>query len=164
MLKNKLARTTLEQGQITSVLDIGCGDIAILEGREIERYTGIDISSVVIEQNKLARPDWLFLCEDLAGTFEPEPADLVLCLDVLMHQCRTSDYKSIQSKAIGAAERTALVSGYAQRDPGWNVYFHEPIERTVRDTCPTAIINKIAEYRGTRLLKVTPMVIDPWSE
>ena len=156
LLKNRLIRMTLEQDQVTTVLDIGCGDIAILEEIEIERYVGIDISSVVIEKNKVVRPDWLFLCEDLTGAFVPEPADLVLCLDVLIHQRRRSDYKSILSKTIGAAKRTALISGYAQRDPGWNVYFHEPIEESIQDICQSATITKIAEYRGTQLLKVNP--------
>ena len=156
MLKNTLIREILEQDQITTVLDIGCGDIAILEGIKVDRYVGIDISSVIIEKNKIARPDWLFSCDDLAGIFVPEPADLVLCLDVLIHQRRYSDYKSILSKAIGATKQTALVSGYAQRDPGWNVYFHEPLQRSIRDICSNATITKIAEYRGTQLLKVNP--------
>ena len=153
-LKNQLVRATLESDQLETVLDIGCGDIAIFDDMKIGEYIGIDISSVIVKQNKVARPNWQFLCEDLTGEFMPRPADLVLCLDVLIHQRTLANYRAILSKALGAARRVALVSGYAEADSGWNVFFHEPIECSVQEICPDAKIEKIAEYRGTHLLKV----------
>jgi SAM-dependent methyltransferase len=153
-LKSQIVRATLEVDQPETVLDIGCGDIAILDDVEIDRYVGVDISPIIVKKNKLVRPAWQFVCEDMTGEFVPEPADLVLCLDVLIHQRTLADYRSILSKALGAARRVLLVSGYAAPDSGWNVFYHEPIERSVQNICPNAGSEMIAEYRGTRLLKV----------
>lgn len=153
-LKNKLIRQVLGNGQYTTVLDIGCGDIAILDGLEITEYVGVDISSVVVEKNRKLRPEWQFLCEDLTGQFVPQAADLVLCLDVLIHQRNRSAYSMILSKALTATRKLALVSGYPRPYRGANVFFHEPIEVSVGRLCPDAKIARVAEYQHAHLLSV----------
>jgi SAM-dependent methyltransferase len=151
-LKNALIARVLEEQGVTSVLDVGCGDIEILRGLSIASYTGIDISDVVVARNRTLRPEWTFLCADLAGDFVPPEAELVMCLDVLIHQKRRQDYDAILGKALRAARKVALVSGYGKPDPGWNVFFHEPLLDSVRRIRPDASIEPLAEYRGTELL------------
>jgi hypothetical protein len=131
-----------------------CGDIAVLGSLAIDSYMGVDISNVIIERNKLARPQWQFVCADLTGYYRPPSADLVLCFDVLIHQRSRAHYLVILAKILGATERIALISGYSKRDPGWNVFFHEPITESIQRLVPAARIKKLAEYRGTDLIKV----------
>ena len=154
-LKNELIRSVIDEHKVTSILDIGCGDIAALQSISVERYCGIDISDVVIARNGLACPHWKFLCEDLTGDYVPEPAEFVLCLDVLIHQKSFQDYSSILSKSLNAAKKIALISGYSSADPGWNVFFHEPITHSIRRLRPQARrVKQLAEYRGTDLFAV----------
>jgi SAM-dependent methyltransferase len=155
VLKNAIIRDTMDKHAIRTILDIGCGDIAVLKGIDAEHYTGIDISEVIVERNKILCPAWTFLCADLAKGYDPPPADLVLCLDVLIHQKRRPSYGSILSKTISATKKVALISGYSTRPSGWNVFFHEPLADSIRQICPNARIEKLAEYRETDLLKVT---------
>ncbi len=157
VLKSRIISAGIAEHGISSVLDIGCGDIAILDSLAIAGYVGIDISSVIIERNRLRRPDWTFICADLRGSFNPPAADMVLCLDVLIHQRAKQHYLAILTKAIQSAKKLTLVSGYSKPDPTGNhtVFYHEPIEMSVRRICPQASIEKLAEYRATDLLKIT---------
>jgi SAM-dependent methyltransferase len=154
LLKNKLITSILEDYGITSILDIGCGDIAVLESIEVAHYMGIDISDVVVARNKNARPQWEFVCADLTAAHQPKPAELVICLDVLIHQKKFKNYVTILSKTLDAAKKIALISGYHAPYRGWNVFFHEPIDISVRRLCPTAKVDKIAEYQSSYLLKI----------
>lgn len=157
-LKNALIRDAIEKYGIESILDIGCGDIAILEGLQIGSYTGIDISDLIVERNKKLRPEWRFLQSNVADpAVEVPSADLVLCLDVLIHQKSRSAYEQILRCAITAARRLVLVSGYDTPDPGWNVFFHEPLTRSVSRIQPSARVTHVAAYRGTDLLELDLM-------
>lgn len=154
VLKNDIVRQTIAVHNIRSVLDIGCGDLATMGTLEIERYVGIDISDVIVERNRQLRPQWQFLREDLAGAYTPDPAELVLCFDVLIHQKTRQAYEAILSKALAAAERVALVSGYSRADHGWKVFFHEPLEQSIRRLCPRAEVTHVTTYRETDLFRV----------
>lgn len=154
ILKNDIVRQTIAAYNIRSVLDIGCGDLATMGTLEIDRYTGIDISDVIVERNRQLRPQWQFMNEDLAGPFRPAPAELVLCFDVLIHQKTRQAYDAIVSKALAAAERVALISGYTRPDHGWKVFFHEPIEQSIRRLCPNAKVALVTTYRDTDLFRV----------
>jgi SAM-dependent methyltransferase len=71
-----------------SVLDVGCGDLQFMKGQKFKHYVGVDISSSIIEKNRAKRPDWAFLCADVATyglRFRPQPFDVVFCMDVLFH-------------------------------------------------------------------------------
>ena len=156
LLKNRVIRDIIENYDVSSILDVGCGDIEILRDIKIGSYVGIDIASnVVAKNNQLQRQNWTFLCRDLAGAYAPPPADLVLCLDVLIHQKSRSDYQNILAKTLAAARKIALISGYSRPVTGaWNVFFHEPLQISIFKQFPAAQVAKIAEYRETDLLRV----------
>jgi Methyltransferase domain len=153
-LKQNLVHSVIAEYQVKTILDIGCGDIAALRSLDIQSYVGIDISDVIVERNRHLKPAWQFVCADLNGPYDPPPAELVLCLDVLIHQKSRQHYLTILSKVLAATEKVALISGYSQRDPGWNVFYHEAIANSIHRLCRDARIQKIAEYRMTELFKI----------
>ena len=154
LLKRDIIRSAIEEYGVKTMLDVGCGDIAVLSSIHVGRYVGIDISNIVVEHNRAKRPDWEFLCEDLTGPFRPEPADLVLCLDVLIHQKSFENYLAILSKMLAATKKVALISGYSKSNTGWNTFFHEPLGDSIARLCPDGLTTRVAEYRGTDLFKV----------
>lgn len=154
LLKGSIIKETIDQYAINTVLDIGCGDIEILQDVTVEHYLGIDLSEIIIQRNKILRPHWTFVCADLAKGYDPPSADLVLCLDVLIHQQSNRNYQMVLAKAMRAARKVGLVSGYSKRAMGWNVFYYEPLEESVRRMHPEALIEKLAEYRETDLLRV----------
>ena len=64
-------------------LDLGCGH-GIL-GRRFKKYTGIDISDYVIEQNKKKYPELTFYAMDIKDISNLDNFDLVIAIDVLEH-------------------------------------------------------------------------------
>jgi SAM-dependent methyltransferase len=152
--KREIIKSLVLEHKILSILDIGCGDIAILDDVDISSYVGLDISDVIIERNRALRPNWTFLCEDLTGPFVPPSAELVLCLDVLIHQRRRRDYLTLLEKALHSGSKVVLLSGYNRKDPGWNVFYYEPLVESVRRMSPGSQIERLGEYRSTDLIKV----------
>ena len=78
----------IAQRNIKTIADVGCGDWQFSRLMDFSKvqYTGYDVSSIVIEQNtKLYQKDNIkFVHYD--GDFEQvEPADLLICKDVLQH-------------------------------------------------------------------------------
>jgi SAM-dependent methyltransferase len=154
LLKSKLIQSVIAENDIETVLDIGCGDIAPLREIELGHYLGVDISDVIVEKNRRLKPQWQFVCADLTGDHCPPSADLVLCLDVLIHQKKKQSYLAILSKTLSCTKKVALISGYSKGDPGWNVFFHEPIIASIKRLSPQARIMSMGAYRGTDLIKV----------
>ena len=154
IMKRDIIALIVKEYDISSILDVGCGDIAIVQTLRLPGYVGIDISDVVVEQNRTRRPDWNFICADLGGTFQPPASELVICLDVLIHQKSGRTYQTILNKVLTASTRVALISGYSRPDPGWNVFYHEPLSESVRRLDPGAQISVLGAYRGTDLIKV----------
>jgi SAM-dependent methyltransferase len=80
----------LQNNNIRSVVDIGCGDWQFSQfiNWGPATYLGIDIVSSVIEQNKqrFPRPNVSFLCTNpLEESFQAPSGDLLLLKDVLQH-------------------------------------------------------------------------------
>ena len=82
----------LEKEDIKTVIDIGCGDWRL--GREYnlenKNYTGIDISSVILNETKLnAKENIKFIYGDFE-VIDIEPVDLIIIKDVLQHLPNTN--------------------------------------------------------------------------
>ena len=71
-------------GKVDEVVDVGCGDLSFWEGRDCEKYTGIEISEYIVEKNRAQRPSWNFV---LASADKPLDlhAKVVICMDLLFH-------------------------------------------------------------------------------
>ena len=84
-----------EQGveSAQSVLDVGCGDLEVLRELNIHDYIGLDVSQEALKTARAARPDWQF------ALLQNQPSDkreMVLCLEVLIHQSTREDYHRLE--------------------------------------------------------------------
>jgi SAM-dependent methyltransferase len=155
LFKRRLLEDLLLQYQPRTLLDVGCGDIEVTRTLTFSgTYTGIDLSPFIVARNQELRADWQFLHGDfleLQRCHEVH-ADLVLCLDVLIHQHDHAVYREFVRQLVGAAEAALLVNGFevpprsGRLSP--NVAFHEPITQTLRE-CGVENMHILGEFRNT---------------
>jgi hypothetical protein len=69
---------------INNVIDLACCDLSFWEGRDCEKYIGIDWSEAIIEKNKKSRPHWTFICGPIDKNYNLK-GNIVFCNDVLFH-------------------------------------------------------------------------------
>ena len=119
-------------------------------------YTGVDISEVVIEKARAAHPAWTFLAGDFLVLTVPK-ADIVVCLDVLIHQPEFEAYAAFVRKLVDNARRTLIVSAYLQRP--WFVsditFYYESLTETLRRFLQKPSMEIIGGYRDTSIVKVS---------
>ncbi len=79
----------VENQQIGSVLDLGCGDLTYISTIDhitngTVRYTGVDVSEYILEENEKHYPWFKGACMDIT---EPQvfDADLIVIKDILFH-------------------------------------------------------------------------------
>lgn len=110
--KRRLVRMALELLSATSVTDIGCGDLCWLDNDliNIYLYRGVDISPVVIDQNKAAWPGVEFEVCNIVSENLAHSADLVVCFDVLIHQENYEHFISALRNTLKAAKLGVLIS------------------------------------------------------
>jgi SAM-dependent methyltransferase len=113
--KNELVRRAIREHKITSILDIGCGDLCWLDGEIAEAciYLGCDISEIIIERNTarhvgVSSPR--FTVHDIAADPLTATADLLICFDVLIHQIDKARFDYALRNIVSAIRKVALVS------------------------------------------------------
>jgi hypothetical protein len=130
-----------------SVLDVGCGDLQIVKELNIKKYVGIDQSPQALDLARLARPDWEFRTTPAPNV---SPAEMVLCLEVLIHQETEVAYQALIAFLAEKTLGTLLVSGFsaASKEIRQNpmVFFHEPLEETLRRTARFQSIQPIGGH------------------
>lgn len=126
----------------TSVLDVGCGDQYVSSCVPDEIYTGVDISSVVIERNRAEFANRRFVEGNILDIDIPK-SDMVICLDVLIHIDNRQSYENIVRRLVALTGKLSLISGF-ESHPGIPlnkgtkdgkvapVFFYEPINETLR--------------------------------
>jgi SAM-dependent methyltransferase len=135
--KRKIVDSFLRVMNPQSVLDVGCGDHEVLSGlRPVPDYLGVDISAIVVSQNSERFPNRRFKCLDFASLSEVSTlrSDVVLCLEVLIHQHSLKAYTDLVRNLIAAAKKGGLVSAYIS-DPRLEIEseiiaWHESITAT----------------------------------
>ena len=136
--KRTIIKTFLESMRPESILDIGCGDHKVIAGLELRaRYVGIDVSEIIVKENSTKFADKAFVNADFTDAMEAInfKSDVVLCLEVLIHQHTANDYYQLVRNLVRSATRGGLVSGYLF-DPRSTVQsqiiaYHEPITDTL---------------------------------
>ncbi len=137
-----------------SVLDVGCGDLETSRALDVTRYTGLDVSAEAIALARSKRPDWTFRHGDLRH-LDLEPHDVVVCLDVLIHQRTYAAYRSLIATLLRAASRTLIVSGYNQ--PPWHesemTFYYEPVTTSVRRLAGAASMEILGGIRDVTIVR-----------
>jgi SAM-dependent methyltransferase len=111
-IKQKLIRETIATQKIRSILDIGCGDLCWLQAVPLDTvtYLGTDISHVIIERNKINFPQCQFLHHDITQNPVPQAVDLVVCMDVLIHQIQREEFRQALLNILGSISKIGLIS------------------------------------------------------
>lgn len=83
--------------RITSVIDVGCGDLRFWKaGPKPGRYIGIDISRTIIERNKgIPERNRKFICAPAEKRIDGLKAPFVFCIDLLFHIMDDDRYEAI---------------------------------------------------------------------
>lgn len=92
-----IVNSFLEKNDVSSVIDVGCGDWRIgkrlkLDGKD---YTGVDISSVILEETDSNSSENIKFIQDDFETMDIHDADLVIIKDVLQHLPNSSIYNIV---------------------------------------------------------------------
>lgn len=105
----------IEEKAITSVVDLGCGDMQIMSRTNLfgASYLGIDCIEERIRKNRGQWPHLQFAVAEF-NTIEIPEADLILCKDVLQHW-NTFEVKVWLERLLGARDmfRYALLTNCA---------------------------------------------------
>jgi 2-polyprenyl-3-methyl-5-hydroxy-6-metoxy-1,4-benzoquinol methylase len=132
--KRKIIESFLRNAAPETILDVGCGDHEVLRGVEhLPGYLGVDVSAVAVSRNQRLFPHLRFKQLDFVSCADVQTlrSDVVLCLEVLIHQHRREDYDAFIRNLVAATAKRGLVSGY-MFDPrpeisSGIIAFHEPI-------------------------------------
>ncbi|WP_375210427.1 class I SAM-dependent methyltransferase [Hyphomonas jannaschiana] len=137
-LKRELISDFLDEMKPESILDVGCGDFEVLSGIDLKAtYLGLDVSSVVVERNRVMFPGKSFKNTDFAALDDVTEyeADVVFNFEVLIHQHTYDAYTRLVRNIVNAARKGGFISGYIQ-DPRPHlssaiIAWHEPLTETL---------------------------------
>ncbi|MEM1071120.1 MAG: class I SAM-dependent methyltransferase [Planctomycetota bacterium] len=135
-----------------SVLDIGCGDLETSRVFQFKEYTGVDVSRQAIELARAKRPDLKFkVASELE---EDERSELVICLDVLLHQENRTQYDTLINDLAKRCTKQLVVTGYGNGgvDGSHMCFYFEPLRDSLAATNQFDRIYKFGEYRGLDLI------------
>ncbi len=157
--KLELLQSIVDELQPASILDVGCGDLEIVSRLRYDGdYTGIDIADVVVQRNRAAHPDWTFLHGDFVTLAREHElaADLVICMDVLIHQHDADYYRRFVEALVAATRRTGVVAAYDRQPDAANASeitaWHGPISDTLASAGARDVAT-IDEYRATAVMR-----------
>ena len=124
--KAQFLNTFVAKHAITSVVEFGCGDgnqLALSMGH-YPRYTGLDVSSTVVERLRQRFRRMSRVTFALAADFNASEhsADLALSLDVIFHLVEDAVFHTYMSRLVAAARRFAVIfSSNEDRPPRQHV-------------------------------------------
>ncbi|MGC8495194.1 MAG: methyltransferase domain-containing protein [Syntrophobacteraceae bacterium] len=137
----------------SSVLEIGCGDLETSKGLNFKTYVGYDLSASALEIARAKRPDWQFVQGSIDDAHRDPLAELVMCIDVLIHQKDADQYRELLYNLARATGQRLIVSGY-ETTPSFTsdiTAYHEPLSTTLRKTGKFNEIIQIGKYRDVCL-------------
>jgi SAM-dependent methyltransferase len=144
--KQKLLCDALARFDDPMVVDIGCGDLEVVKSLPIKRYHGFDIAAGALEIARNKRPDWRF---DRIGMGDPiEEGDVVLCLDVLIHQPTREQFLAMITKLSAAARLRLIVSGYDEPPTASSeiTRYYLPVSKALRLIGAFSSITVVGQY------------------
>lgn len=159
--KRELLAGLLNGTPNASVVDVGCGDLEVTRDLVVSDYTGLDVSEAALRLARQKRPNWKFQLTQ-AGDSIPA-ADVVICLDVLIHQPTEESFFDLVWRLAAASQRTLLVSGY-EEPPTFTsdlTRYFEPLSQVLRRTGAFTDIQTVGRYRDTTVLAASKAVVEP---
>jgi len=109
IFKAEVINRFIQERQVASVIEFGCGDGRQLELSAYPRYLGYDVSETAIARCRMrfaADPTKEFrLIKDYAG----ETAEVAISLDVIYHLVEDEVFEKHMSTLFGAAERHVII-------------------------------------------------------
>jgi SAM-dependent methyltransferase len=153
LYKRGILQSVVDRCCLSSILDVGCGDIEVVKGLSFSRaYVGVDLSPTVIRRNRATKPEWTFIEGDIRGVALDISAEMVICLDVLIHAPSFQDYEALVGELIRRTTRLGVVSGYQsvpRREHSSEITaYYEPITLTLR-RFGAKEVQVIGSYRDT---------------
>ena len=146
---------TLGIEQSSSILDVGCGDLEVIRTLKLPNYTGIDVSPQAIELARQKRPDLNFVLLEHDNKYVPA-ADLVICLEVLIHQQNWKDYQNLINFLVQKTTNQLVVSGYTTEQPHHNtnhmVNFHESLLDSLSKTRQFSSIEVVGGHSDVQIV------------
>ena len=155
--KQQVVRKVICETPVSSVLDVGCGDLEVVSKLPLGNYVGVDISKAIIERNHELKPNWSFLAGDFLriACEEQLAADLVICLDVLIHEHDRQRYAQTVEALVKLTKSVGLIGAYQLPPRNGSssdiTVFHEPITETLGRVGATDI-RLIGYYRDTSIV------------
>lgn len=139
-----------------SILDVGCGDLEVVKTLKLPNYTGVDVSSQAIELARQKRPDLNFILLQ-EGNYNAVPeADLVMCLEVLIHQQKLTDYQKLIDFLVQKTTNKLIVSGYTFEQPHHQtnhmINFHESLLDSLRKTNKFSQIEIVGQHSDVQII------------
>lgn len=150
--KRRVLKTLIRDPDL-SVLDVGCGNLAATAHLPVRRYVGIDIAASAIAEARLQRPEWVFVAGD-ATTQHLSPADVVICLDVLIHQPSCARYRQLVNRLVSLTNSTLIVGAY-DHEPVFTssiTFYHEPITETLAQYAEFGETSVVGRYRDVSVV------------
>ena len=105
---------------VNDIIDVGCGDLSFWKGRNCNSYIGIDISKFIIQSNRLSRPQWRFICCDAADYIEGLSAEVVICIALLFHIEKESEYRKILENLCRYSQKWIILSTWMRKPPSFD--------------------------------------------
>jgi SAM-dependent methyltransferase len=112
--KQELLKNFIKCNEISSILDVGCGDMEVLPKVKMEiaeiKYIGLDISEYIVNKNSREYPKGEFFVHDIVQKKFDNQCELVVCFDVLLHQCDEQQFRSALRNLLNSTTQHALIS------------------------------------------------------
>jgi len=96
----------IQEKQITSLIDFGCGDGRLANRLKINWYFGYDVSSEALLQCRRDAKGKTFFCID---EYAGESADLALSVDVILHLVEDDVFETYMAKLFKAADKYVMI-------------------------------------------------------
>jgi 2-polyprenyl-3-methyl-5-hydroxy-6-metoxy-1,4-benzoquinol methylase len=174
--KQQILKQTVQRLNPSSILDIGCGDQFLTENVPDDIYTGIDLSPVIIEQNRRKYPKRNYIAGDFLSESLPQ-FDLIISFDVTIHLDNVECYRTLVDRAISCTKDWGIISGY-EGPPKYGsdiTFYHEPLSATLKNR-GAKNLKRLGEYgdsviwyfdkhgnTGESDIRAVTQSNDPWS-
>ena len=109
IFKAKILNDLIEEKEVRSVIEYGCGDGNQLRGAQYPHYIGFDVSEQAILRCKGLFRDDATKAFRLMSDYRGETADLTLSLDVVFHLIEDDVYESYMRRLFDSSMRFVVV-------------------------------------------------------